>query len=177
MALSLVMGAAPGEEEARERWRQNKKEEEARQLEDDKSLFGGDIELIADSPFGKSADGQKVVTELRAYLASGNILYGGTLEGSRADWDGVTIRLDDNFRGKALQTIVELVHEGSHVTWRKANPRPTDPDALKKDDVADETLARKHQLAVYGYFRKKNGWPADGELEKRLQRTGGHSGG
>ena len=177
MALSLVVGAAPGKEDARERWRREKREEEARQREEDANLLRGDIKLIADSPFGKSGDGQMLVKVLREYLATGNIVYGGTLETSRADWDGETIRLNDSYRGKALQTIVELVHEGSHVTWRKAHPRPEEPEAAKQDDVADETLARKHQLAVYGYFRKKRGWLADEELDKRLQRTGGHSGG
>jgi hypothetical protein len=177
MALALVMGASPVEEDPLEKWRREKKEEKARQLESDESDLGADIVLIAESPFGKLPEGQNIVKELRAYLAGKNIVYGGTIEGSRADWDGTKIYLDDNYRGKVLQTIVELVHEGSHVTWRAAHPRPTDPEAAKKDDVDDEKLARKNQLAVYGYFRTTMRLPPDGELEGRLKRTGGHSGG
>jgi len=177
MALSLVMGASPVEEDPLEKWRREKKKEDALQRESDETDLGADIVLIAESPFGKSPDGQKIVKELRAYLASGNIVYGGTIDDGRADWDGQTIRLNDSYRGKTLQTIVELVHEGSHVTWRKAHPRPTDPEALKKDDVDDEKLARKNQLAVYRYYRETMSLPPDGELEGRLQRTGGHSGG
>lgn len=138
-------------------------------------MFGWGIGEIAASPFGRSPDGAKVVKSLREKLASGDVLYGGTIEGSRTDYDGKTIRLEDNYRGKALQSIVELVHEGSHVTWRQAHEKPKDPAEAKKDDEADEALARKNQLSVYAYLPARHGWPADEEIEVRLRRTGGHS--
>jgi hypothetical protein len=176
MALSLVMGGASVESAAAKKQREAD-EEAALRRKDDETILGYDISVIAESPFGKSDTGKKVVRELKAYLASGNIVYGGTLEGSRADWDGTTIYLDEGYRGKALPTTVELVHEGSHVAWRKAHAKPSGPDAKKKDDVDDEALARKNQLLVYKYLREAKGWPADEELERRLQRSGGHSGG
>ena len=179
MLLSMTMGGAlpivPIEDEATRRKRKAD-EEEARQLAEDETLFRVNVDLIAGSPFGKSPEGMKVVQALRRYLGSRNVLYGGTLDDGRADWDGTTIRLNDNYRAKAVQTIVELVHEGSHVAWRSKHPKPTDPEAARKDDVADESLARKNQLAVYTWLRATKHLPADEELERRLQRTGGHSG-
>lgn len=176
MALSLVMGGTPVEDAAARRKREAD-EEASRQRKDDVTLLGYDISVIEESPFGKSDAGRKVVRELKAYLASGNIVYGGTIEGSRADWDGTRIFLDEGYRGKALQTTVELVHEGSHVAWRRAHKKPSGQDAKTKDDVDDEALARKNQLLVYEYLRDTKGWPADEELERRLQKSGGHSGG
>lgn len=176
MVLSMVMGGALFEDESM-RKRREADEAAEEQRGEDETLLRWNVELIASSPFGKSAEGVKVVRALRAYLGQRQILYGGTLDDSRADWDGDTIRLTDNFRGKALQTVVELVHEGSHVAWRSAHPKPTDPEAARKDDEADEAIARKNQLAIYGWLRAKKNWPEDEGLERRLQRTGGHSGG
>ncbi len=177
MALSLVLGAGPREEEdPREKWRRDREKEKALQLEQDEALFGANVDLIAGAPFGKTDAGRRIVEALRGYLGTKNILYGGTLEGSRADWDGTTIRVDDNFRARAVQTLVELVHEGSHVVWRKDHPKPTDKVAAHKDDVADETVARANQLAFYKYLVHTKHLPPDDELERRLHRTGGHSG-
>jgi len=176
MFLSLAMGAAPVEDEAARRKREADKEE-ARQRAEDETMLKFDVDLIASSPFGKTTDGAKVVRALRAYLGNREVLYGGTLDDSRADWDGHTIRLNDNYRAKAMQSIVELVHEGSHVAWRSGHPKPKGKEAAQKDDEADEAIARKNQLVVYTWFRTTKNWPADEELERRLQRTGGHSGG
>jgi hypothetical protein len=170
------MGASPVEDEA-DRRRRKANEEAARQRQDDDVMFTWDVEVVASSPFGRSDEGRKVVKVLRALLSSGNVVYGGTLETSRADWDGETIRLNDNYRAKALPSIVELVHEGSHIVWRQAHPRPRDPAAAKKDDEADEALARKNQIAVYKYLLEAKGLPADAGLEARLRKQGGHSGG
>ena len=123
MFLSLAMGAAPVEDEAARRKREADKEE-ARQRAEDETMLKFDVDLIASSPFGKTTDGAKVVRALRAYLGNREVLYGGTLDDSRADWDGHTIRLNDNYRAKAMQSIVELVHEGSHVAWRSGHPKP-----------------------------------------------------
>ncbi|MBK8596737.1 MAG: hypothetical protein IPP07_27230 [Holophagales bacterium] len=176
MMLSMVMGGTPVEDEATRKKREDDKEA-ARQRAEDETLLKWNVELIASSPFGKSAEGVKVVRALRAYLGKRQVLYGGTLEDSRADWDSETIRLNDNYRGKGLQTIVELVHEGSHVAWRGGHLKPKDPEAARLDDEADETLARKNQLAIYTWLRANKGWLEDEGLERRLQRTGGHSGG
>ncbi|MRR11206.1 hypothetical protein EG835_01660 [bacterium] len=177
MLFSMTMGGAlPIEDEATRRTR-DAEEEKARQLADDETLFRVNVDLIAGSPFGKSPEGVKVVQALRRYLGSRNILYGGTIDDGRADWDGETIRLNDTYRAKAVQTIVELVHEGSHVVWRSRHPKPRNAEDARTDDEADEALARKNQLAVYTWLRATKGLPADEELERRLRRTGGHSGG
>jgi hypothetical protein len=177
MLLSMTMGGAlPFEDEETRRKREADKEA-ARQLAEDETLFRVNVDLIAGSPFGRSPEGMKVVQALRRYLGSKNVLYGGTLDDGRADWDGQTIRVNDNYRAKAVQTIVELVHEGSHVAWRSKHQKPTDRDAARKDDEDDEALARKNQLAVYTWLRATMHLPADEELERRLQRTGGHAGG
>ncbi len=177
MLLSMTMGGALPVENEETRKNRKDEEEKAQQLADDETLFRVNVDLIAGSPFGKSPEGMKVVQALRRYLGSRNVLYGGTINENRGDWDGVTIRLNDNYRAKAVQTIVELVHEASHVVWRSKHAKATDPEAARKDDEADEARARENQLAVYTWIRSTMRLPADGELERRLQRTGGHSGG
>jgi hypothetical protein len=177
MLFSMTMGGALPVEDEETRRKREAEEEAARQLAEDETLFRVNVDLIAGSPFGRSPDGMKVVQALRRYLGSRNVLYGGTLDDGRADWDGETIRVNDNYRAKAVQTIVELVHEGSHVAWRSKHRKPTDREAARKDDEDDEALARKNQLAVYTWLRATMRLPADEELERRLQRTGGHSGG
>ncbi len=175
--LSMVMGGAMPIEDEETRRKRKADAAAEKQRSADEGALKWDVELIASSPFGTSPDGVKVVRALRAYLGQRQILYGGTLEDSRADWDGTTIRLTDDYREKGLQSIVELVHEGAHVVWRSGHPKPKDKEAARLDDEADEAVARKHQLAVYTWLRETKGWPEDKGLERRLERTGGHSGG
>ena len=156
---SLVMGAAPVDLDAK------KKEDEA------KIMFRDGINTIAASPFAKTPEGKEIVKLLRELFKSGNIRYGQTLDGSRGDWDGTTIRVNEDYRGIAYRTIPELVHEATHALWRKKNKTaPKDEKDKWKADIDDELHARENQLIMYTHLRDKLGWPKDSLMEMRLER-------
>ncbi len=155
--LQLVMGASPA----------LAKEDEA-QLEA-RAMMEYDIKVIAESGLAQTEAGKQIVKLLRTLNERKGISYGGTIEGSRADWDGQTIRISDDYRGRMMPTIIELVHEASHALWRRKHPRPAAADARRADDVADELLARENQLRIYVYLRDKRGFPEDELMERRLR--------
>ena len=136
-------------------------------------MFGYDISIIARSPFGRSRDGRAITNILIAYNKSGKISYAPTAtDDARGEWDGSTITINDDFRGKALPTIIELVHEGSHVLWRRDHPRKNIPkDKLETDNRLDEERAQKNQMEMYLWLRTEfPKWPTDVEMEHRLNR-------
>jgi len=134
------------------------------------AMMSYDIQLIAESPFAKSVAGKAIVRILWEYNDNKQILYDETVDEARADWDGKTIRINNTFTGKVLPTTVELVHEGSHILWRKGHRKPTDPNQALADHLADEELARKNQVEVYLWLRDKKKLPGDPELEARLAK-------
>jgi hypothetical protein len=154
MVLSLVMGAAPVSDEQAET----------------KILIDGCIDIIEKSPFIKTPDGPRIVKKLRELNKSGNIQYGGTLEDSRGDWDGTTIRLNADFRGKAYRSVPELVHEASHAVWKKDPKKRETEVGRREDDIDDELRSRENQLAIYVHLKDKLKWREDFELERRLQQ-------
>lgn len=158
LVMSLVMGAAP---------REKKVDNEAQEA---RKLFAHDIDVIAGSPFGRTKEGQEIVQLLRSLNAGGDIAYGGTLDDSRGDWDGKTIRVNESARGQMFRTISELVHEASHALWRKVRRKRNDAKERLEDDVADELHARENQLIIYKYLKEAKGCPEDWELELRLSR-------
>lgn len=146
---------------------------DAAQLAADKAMFGFDVSIIAQSPFGKTQAGLAIVNLLISYNKNGKISYAPTAtDDARAEWDGSTITIKDDFRGKAVPSIIELVHEGSHVLWRINHPRKNIPlDKLPADNLADEDLAQKNQMEMYLWLRKKYpDWPTDAEMEFRLNK-------
>jgi len=153
LMMSLVMSAAPGSSDA----------------EAQKAMMAYDIDIIAESPFGKTSEGKQIVQLLRSLNQRGNIVYGETVDDVRGDWDGKMIRVNENSRGKIFPKILELVHEGSHALWRKNHPIGNVKDN-RKDNVADELHAQENQLLIYSYLKEKKGCPEDLVLELRLKR-------
>src|SRR5207253_2000008 len=99
------------------------------------------------------------------------VQYGPTLDGSRGDWDGTTIRVNQDYRGNAHRTIPELVHEATHALWRKNHKtKIKDANDKWKADIDDELHARENQLLMYKYLRDTLGWPTDSIMEMRLER-------
>jgi hypothetical protein len=129
-----------------------------------------DIDIIAGSPFGRTSEGKEIVKLLRSLNDRGNIVYGGNIKDSRADWDGHTMRLDESFRGVASRTIPPLVHEASHKLWRKTHPIQKNDTGRWKDDVDGEERAQVNELVIYRYLKEEKGWPEDPLLELRLKR-------
>ncbi|MDB5799687.1 MAG: hypothetical protein JWL63_626 [Rhodocyclales bacterium] len=164
LLLPLIMGAAPVSAEA----------DAGAQIEEDKSAAQGmidyDIGIIADSPFGKTAEGKDIVKLLRALNSNGKIVYAATVEDGRGDWDGEIIRVSENYRGKMFPTVIELVHEGTHALWRKKHPFRKGSKPNREQNIADELHAQENQLLMYKYLKEKKGCPDDSELELRLQR-------
>jgi hypothetical protein len=164
MLLPLLMGALPATDAT----------DENANADDDKAAAQGmisyDIGIIADSPFGKTAEGKEIVKLLRALNSQGQIIYAATVEDGRGDWDGETIRVSENYRGKMFPTVIELVHEGTHALWRKKHPFKKGSKANREQSIADELHAQENQLLMYKYLKDKKGCPDDAELELRLQR-------
>jgi hypothetical protein len=133
-------------------------------------MFAYDIDLVAGSPFGSTAEGKRIVEVLRQLNAKGRIVYGGNLDGSRGDWDGTTIRVDQRFSGKVVGSTVEMVHEATHALWRKAPSEMKDATARWQATVDDEVRAQENQLTVYRYLTVEKSLPRDTELEWRLEQ-------
>jgi hypothetical protein len=152
------MGAAPNDEQTAEQ-------------HDAQAMFTYDIDIIAKSPFGTSAEGKEMAQLLNVLNHSGNVVYGETLDEGRGDWDGATIVVNQNFRGKFFPTVLELVHEGSHAVWRKHHPtKAKSGKDAPEDNVTEELHAQENQLLFYKYLKKAKGCPDDPELELRLER-------
>ncbi len=137
-------------------------------------IIKDNIGYIARTPFGRKPKGREVVELLKTLNQSFNITYGDTLEDSRGDWDGTTIRMDDACRYNRWKTIVEMVHEGSHALWRKQHAKSTDGGInlnLNKEIVDEELAAQENQLEMYLYLRRhERTCPVDEGLEIRLRR-------
>jgi len=156
--MSLVMGAAPASQEAEGLQR------------DAKAMLDYDIAAIADSPFGKTPVGANIVELLRTVHKRGGVVYGETLNEGRGETDGHTITVNESFRGKFFPTVLELVHEGAHLLWRRNHPKGTNAKEKREDFIADELQSREKQLLFYEYLKAKKGCPDDSALEKRLTR-------
>lgn len=156
--MSLVMGASPQTGESKEEQRATM------------AMITYDIDVISDSPFGKTAEGKDIVKRLRSLNSRGKVAYGGNMDGTRGDWDGQIIRIDERFRGNAFRTITELVHEASHARWRSGHPLVKGQVSSLKGNVDDELRARENQLIIYKYLKEKKGCPEDIELELRLRQ-------
>ncbi len=140
------------------------------QRSSDWAMIEGDIQQLATFPFAHTPPGREIVQKLRRLQRASKIAYADTVD-ARGDWDGTTIRVHERFRGLMRPTILELVHEASHAVWRDHHPFKQDERARRKDDIDDEFLAERNQLAVYSYFRKMHpDWPPDIDMESRLRQ-------
>jgi hypothetical protein len=135
----------------------------------ERAMFKADIEYIAASPLGKTADGQKIVTILRKFAGRNAITYGETQD-DRAFVDS-EITINKNYYGNICKTVTALVHEGSHLAWRAGHPVSAKRPETIGDAVDNEYYAQKNELAMYKWLRDvKKMCTADPELETRLSR-------
>ena len=148
-------------------------------LEFTKAMIDIDIKLITESSFGKTKKGKQIVKLLHKLNKNGQIVYGDG-EWRYGSWDGKTLRVTEDFHGKAYRTIPVLVHEASHALWeashalwKKDAVRKT-PEEVLKNAVADELQAQKNQLAIYKALKEEKNIPEDPELERRLKREANH---
>lgn len=130
MVMSLVMGAKPENEEEK----QKKLAEQA--------MFGYDIDEIEKADIPDVKDKAEIVAELRSLNRKLRIQYGETLDDSRADWDGTTIRVNDNYNSKTFPTMIELVHEGTHAltTKKKSSNTKKMSNARGRSAIAEEPI-------------------------------------
>ena len=162
LLMSLVLGAAP----VAGRTAENDKKQET------VAMMHADILAIANSGFGRTREGRAIVSALQVLNNSGKIEYAETFGEGRGDWDGETLRVNENYRGKMYPTILELVHEASHALWRKDHPKKANDRERREDDIADELHAEENQLIVYKFLKQTKGYE-DQEMEQRLQRQAG----
>lgn len=141
-------------------------------LEGEKAMIAYDIDIIADSPFGRTSDGKQVVRLLRQLDAHDNIAYGETHGDPppRGEWDGKSITVHKDFYANACKTIVELVHEASHAIWRGRHPIGKGKKESTEEGAENEYQSVKNQLAIYKWLRDVRHFPSDAELERRLQQ-------
>ncbi len=155
LATSLVMGATPKKPE---------------RLEGEKAMIQYDIELIAGSPFGLTPEGRKIVKVLHDLDARDGIAYGET-GGARGDFYGTGITVNKDYHGNACQTILELVHEASHATWRAKHPLVKGKPESLKEATDNELFAQENELKIYTWLKDKQHLiVSDPEMEQRLKR-------
>lgn len=160
VVMSLVMGAKPSTPEAA-----------AAALEaENKRVMAADISYIAKTPFGKSPKGAEIVTLLRSLNSRGEVKFGGTIEGARGDWDGTTIRVNEEYKERFFPTVLELVHEGAHAWFRTKHKKKLAGEELRQEQIADELQAQGEQLDFYVYLKAHKGCPEISLLELRLGR-------
>jgi hypothetical protein len=155
MLMSLVMGAAPGSEEEKQR------------KSDQQAMFTYDIDEIEKARIPDLKDKAAIVAELRSLNENFLIQYGETLNDSRGDWDGSIIRINENYDGKIYPTMIELVHEGTHALTTKQNSGKGGK-AKKTSNAEEELQSQKNQLLMYVYLRDTKKYE-DPEMDQRLQ--------
>jgi hypothetical protein len=161
IVMSLALGATP------------KAPKQMTQEEQDKGVIGYDIQVIDSSPFGKTGEGQEIVTVLKSLNKNGKIAYGNTsADDGRGAWDGQNITVNEEFRENLCSTSATLVHEASHALWRKKHPKPSgkNKSELFKDAVEDELHAQENELIIYTWLKNNKNCSADFLLDTRLQR-------
>jgi hypothetical protein len=153
MFMSLVLGATPNDPdgEAAER-----------------AMIEYDIDLIAKSSFGRTAEGKKIVAVLRRFDTNHTIAYGDT-EGARGNFYGTGITVNKDLSGNVGETILELVHEASHATWRARHPLGKGHDETIDEATDNELFAQENELKIYQWLKLKQQF-SDAQMEARLER-------
>jgi hypothetical protein len=155
LASSLVMGAAP---------------KKPKRLPGEKSMLADDIDRIAVSPFGRTATGEKVVRLLRRLDAQDGIVYGETDGDARGEFYGTGITVRKDYYGNACKTILELVHEASHMLWRAEHPIRKGKMESVQEATDNELYVQENQLAIYTWLKDELGWPPDPDMDLRQKR-------
>lgn len=143
-------------------------EEEPDPAEAEKAMIEYDIKRIADSPFGQTAEGKKIVSVLNSFDAQNRITYGET-DDARGDFLGTEIRVSREYSGKMGETILELVHEASHATWRAGHRLGKGKKESLEDAVKNELFAQQNELIIYKWLKTQISF-SDSDMELRLRR-------
>jgi hypothetical protein len=143
-------------------------QEEIDRAEAEKEIIKADISLIASSPFGHTPDGKTIVKVLKGFNAQNRITYGETGV-ARGEFLGTEITISREYAGKFGPTILELVHEGSHATWRNRHPLDEDGEPFE-DAVSNELFAQQNELIIYKWVKTQINF-SDDDMEKRLRRS------
>jgi len=139
-------------------------------LPGEKEMIQDDIKCIAGSPFGGTPEGRKIVDLLHRFEASDDIAYGDT-EGHRGEYYGTGITVNKEYYGNACKTILELVHEASHATWRAKHPIGKGKRESLDEATDNELFTQENQLAIYKWLKEvKHLCTSDPVMEMRLQR-------
>ncbi|MEY2429841.1 MAG: hypothetical protein QOJ40_2726 [Verrucomicrobiota bacterium] len=133
---------------------------------EEKAIIKADISLIGSSPFGHTPEGKTIVKLLEGFAAQNRIQYGDT-EGDRGHFEG-DIKINKDYSGKFGETILELVHEGSHATWRDQHPLGKGGETLE-DAVNNELFAQQNELKIYKWVKTQIPF-SDEDMEVRLRR-------
>lgn len=137
----------------------------------EKGMIEYDIDCITASPFGGTPNGRQIVKLLRQWNGRDLITYGDT-EGNRGLYYGASgIVVNREYNGKICQTILELVHEASHATWRKQHPLSQDKRESPEDATNNELFAQLNELVIYVWLRDtKKLCSPEAEMDLREQR-------
>ncbi len=119
------------------------------------------IALIEAGDFGKTEEGKKVLANIYKLNREGKINfrnYGD--DGTRGEWTGSEINVDQNYNRDPESTASELVHEATHNLNEDENPA-----AKSKNTIDEEMRTNENQLDLYEEQRDRG--YRDPELERR----------
>ena len=126
-----------------------------------------DIDLIAGSKFASSPEGEKIVQLLRRFSDKKLIAYGNTGT-ARGEFYGTGITIKKDYSGNVGNTILELVHEAAHATWRASHPLNGKGEPLEHA-VSNELFAQEQELIIYRWLKDRQGF-SDYLMDLRLER-------
>jgi hypothetical protein len=135
---------------------------------EEQAIIKADIGLIGSSPFGQTPDGKTIVKLLKGFAAQNRITYGETGD-ARGDFLGTEITIGRQYARKMGPTILELVHEGSHATWRARHPLGEGKEESLDDAVNNELFAQTNELIIYKWVKTQLNF-SDDDMEVRLRR-------
>src|SRR5258705_11269784 len=126
-----------------------------------------DIGLIANSKFAGTPDGEKIVKLLREFCSKNLIAYGDTGT-ARGEFYGTGITIKKEYSGNVGNTILELVHEAAHATWRASHPLNGKGEPLDHA-VSNELFAQEQELIIYQWLKDRQGF-SDFLMDLRPER-------
>lgn len=127
------------------------------------TLLTDNIHTLAQSPFGKTFDGQKIVNVLNRLKKEGKIVFADMDD--RGDEEGDTIRINARFYSNRCRVIPVLAHEGAHMEWRAQHPNRDSSDEVVLDELRCELI----ELEIYTWAKRALSCSvSDPDLDLRL---------
>lgn len=141
-------------------------------------LLIDNIQTIAQSPFGKTHRGQKIVRALEICRQNKKISFEKMSDEARGGEVTGEISINARFYQNKPGTILELVHEGTHALhffqrnpdFRYDKPRNGKPES-QADHVTDEAESQTNQLEIYLWLKTQFIGYEDSEMEERLKNA------